>query len=400
MVTSSADRKSLLVILSTFLFVVLGTTLVIFLARGYRIDFKNGTGLQSTGLLSATSLPKSASVYLNDKLVTATDDTLNLSPGNYSVKIVKDGYLPWQKNIQIKKEVVFQTDTILFRSSPDLKPITLSGAINPAITSDDTKIIYAVASASASKDNGLYVIDLNSSPLPLYRSLPRQLATDFPGINWSKFTFTSSPDSKSFIAASKNQSFLISFDSPISARSLFDITPKLSAIKEDWSKQLSQIIEAKLSRLPDTLKNSVSTASSKYIQFSTDDSKLLYLAKATLVLPQNLISPPPAQSTQLQTRSLQKDYWYIYDLKDDTNFLIGSQNQLQNPLWLPNTNHLLFVENDQVKVVDYDSTNKNTIFAGTFDKNIVNPWSDGTRIVTLTSAYLGAPENLYSITIR
>jgi len=400
MVASSADKKSLLVILSTFLFVVVGTVLIIFLARGYRFDFKNGTGLQSTGLLSATSIPKSASVYLNDRLVTATDDTLNLSPGNYSVKIVKDGYLPWQKNIQNKKEVVFQTDTTLFRSSPDLKPITLSGAVNPAITSDDTKIIYAVASASASKDNGLYVIDLNSSPLPLYRSLPRQLAPDFPGIDWSKFTFTSSPDSKSFIATFKTTSLLISFDSPITARSLFDITPKLSNIKEDWSKQLSQIIELKLSRLSDTLKNSVSTESSKFIQFSSDDSKLLYLAKAAFSLPQSLMSPPPAQSTQLQARSLEKNNWYVYDLKDDTNFLIGSQNQLQNPLWLPNTNHLIFIENSQVKVIDYDSTNKNTVFAGTFDQNLVNPSSDGIRIITLTSAYLGAPENLYSITIR
>ena len=36
-----------------------------------------------------------------------------------NIKIVKDGYLHWQKNIEVKKEIAYQTSTQLFRSSHD-----------------------------------------------------------------------------------------------------------------------------------------------------------------------------------------------------------------------------------------------------------------------------------------
>ena len=143
MVTSPSDRKSLAVMAFVFSLVIFGTLAVSYLARWYQISFRQGPTLTSTGLLSVTSKPKSASVYINDRLTTATDDTLNLPPGDYHIKITKDGYLPWDKDIQIKKEVVFQTDAQLFRSAPDLKPITYAGAINPTISNDGSKVIFA-----------------------------------------------------------------------------------------------------------------------------------------------------------------------------------------------------------------------------------------------------------------
>ena len=62
--------------------------------------------------------------------------------------IPKFGY--WQKDIEIKKEVVYQTNTQLFRSSPDLKAITTTGAINPTLSPNGNLVIFSVASASAS----------------------------------------------------------------------------------------------------------------------------------------------------------------------------------------------------------------------------------------------------------
>ena len=50
--------------------------------------------------------------------------------------------------------------------------------------------------------------------------------------------------------------------------------------------------------------------------------------------------------------------------------------------------------------VDYDGTNKLTLFAGNFHQNVYFPWSDGSRLITLTSVYNGAPENLYSISLK
>lgn len=395
---SASDRKSLFVIFSVFTLVISLTYLISLFARGYRINFTQTPSLKSTGLLSATSRPKSASVYINDRLVTATDDTINLPPGQYSIKIIKDGYLPWSKLVSIKKELVFQTDTQLYRSVTDLKPITISGAIHPSLSPDGSKVIYAIASASAIKDNGLYQIDLYDNLLPLSRNSPRQIAQNFPGIDWSKFTFTFSPNSHSVLASNRHLNYLLNLDSPINLSQLFDATPRLSIINQEWQQQSANLIQSKLERLPANLRPLVSTESA--LQISHSDDKVLYLAKTNGNLPSNLITPPPTQSTQIQSRQIKSGNYYAYDLRDDTNFLLGPGSALQNPLWLPNSNSIIFVENNEIKVIDYDSTNKLTLFRGNFDPSLVFPWSDGSRIITLLSFYPGAPQNLYSITIR
>lgn len=396
-----SEKKSLLIILSVFLFVIAGTYLVTLFARGYRPNFQ-GTNLtlKATGLLSATSKPKGASVYIDDKLITATDDTLNLAPGNYLVKIVKDGYLSWQKSVNIKKEIVFQSDAQLFRSAPDLSPITLSGAINPVISPDYSKIIFSVASASATTDNGLYLVELNDILLSLTKNTPRQIAPNFPGVDWSKATFIFSPDSRQVLVGfPRLNNYLLNLNSTISQQSLVDVTPRLTLIKADWKNQDQQLVQIKLDRLPPELKPLVSTSSAKSISFSSDD-KVLYLAATDSALPKNIITPPPAQSTQSQNRDLKKGNYYVYDLKDDTNFLIGSQSTVLNPFWMPNSGNVIFVENQTITAVDYDHTNKVTLFAGNFNPDVVFPWADGTKFITLTSAYTGAAQNLYAVTVR
>ena len=400
MVTSPSDRKSLAVMAFVFSLVIFGTLAVSYLARGYQISFRQGPTLTSTGLLSVTSKPKSASVYINDRLTTATDDTLNLPPGDYHIKITKDGYLPWDKDIQIKKEVVFQTDAQLFRSAPDLKPITYAGAINPTISNDGSKVIFAVASASATQDNGLYLVEITDNPLLINKNIPRQISPNYPGTDWSQASFEFSPNSRQFIATFPGDIYLLSLDTPITSKSLLDITPQLASIKQDWQTQTDQIIKAKIDKLPASIQALVSTASANDISFSTSEDKILYLAIKEANLPQNIITPPPAQSTQQQHRDIKSQNYYVYDLKDDTNFLIGPSLDIHQPQWLPGSTNIIYNQSDKIKVVEYDSTNLKTVFAGKFDQNAIYVSADGNKIITLTSAYHSAPENLYAITIR
>lgn len=397
------EKRSLLIIVSVFTFVIVGTYLTILFANGYRPNLNsNNITLDATGLFSVTSKPKGASVYIDDKLTTATDDTLNLSPKDYFIKIVKDGYLPWQKSIQIKKELVYQSDAQLFRSAPDLSPITLAGAINPIISPDYSKIIYSVASASAEVDNGLYLIELSNIPLSLNKNTPRQLAPNYSHVDWSKATFSFSPDSRKVLVSFSNnsQNYLLNLDNTLNSVSLVDVTARLSIIKAEWLTLEQTIVQTRLAQLPLEIRPLISTASAQFISFSTGDDKILYLAKSDTSIPVNLISPPPAQSTQAQTRNLKKDNYYVYDLKDDTNFLVGSITTIHNPTWLPNSTNLIFIEDQAIKAVDYDSTNKVTLFAGNIKSDKVFPWADGSKIIVLTSAYQGAAENLYAVTIR
>lgn len=397
----NSNKKSLSIILIVIIFIISVTYGISFFARGYQISTKGKLSFLATGIISATSRPKAASVYINDRLITATDDTINLPPDDYTIKIIKDGYLPWQKNIQIKKELVYQTDTQLFRSAPDLKPITLTGAINPAVSPDGSLVVFSVASASAEKDNGLYLLELSDSPVFLAKNLAKQLSSNFPQLNWSQFTFTFSPNSKQILAknTTNNTNYLINLDANTDYKNLYDVTPRLTLIKEEWNTQEQQIINSKIERLPVELQAFISTNSAKNVIYNSDDTKVLYISQKDGDLKKDIISPPPAQSTQPQSRDIKKDNYYVYDLKDDTNFLIGTKD-LYNLNWLANSNNLIFIEDQKIQTVEYDNTNKNTLFAGNFNKDAVYTWLDGNKIITLIAPYNNAQENLYSISIR
>lgn len=398
---SKRNKKSLFMMLFVSVFVVLGTFAIVFFAKGYKITTKGKISFLATGIISATSKPKAASVYIDDKLITATDDTLSLTPGNYQIKIVKDGYLPWQKDIEIKKEVVYQTNTQLFRSSPDLKAITTTGAINPTLSPNGNLVIFSVASASASKDNGLYLLRLSDTAVSLFKNPIEQLSPNYQNIDWSDFLFTFSPNSKQVIAKNtiKNINYLINLTTTINLKNLYDVTARLPIIQQEWKLQEEEIIKAKLEALPLELHPFISTESAKNTLLNNDETKVLYLAQSNGSLKADIITPPPAQSTQAQVRDINKDNFYVYDLEDDTNYLIGSK-ELLNISWIPNSNNLIYVENQEIKTVEYDNTNKQTLFAGIFNKNNVFTWLDGSKIITLIAPYNNAQENLYSISIR
>src|SRR5690348_12777929 len=89
-------KRQIFISLLILLFLGVGTVVAIFYGKGYSLDFTSGKGfLKGTGLLVATSVPDGAQVFINDHLTTATNNTINLPPGEYKVKIFKDGYFPW-----------------------------------------------------------------------------------------------------------------------------------------------------------------------------------------------------------------------------------------------------------------------------------------------------------------
>lgn len=389
------DRRSLKVILSILTAIIIVTSLIIIYAQGYRISLEQGINLKATGILSVTSKPKAASVYINNHLVTATDNIVNLPPGDYDVKIVKDGYTPWQKRISLKKEVVQQTDAYLFRTTPDIRSITFSGAINPVLSPTGTKIIYAVASASASKNNGLYQYDLTNNLLPLSKNQPKLIAVNFHNLDWSKFKFQFSPDGKELLATSQNGniSYLINLEEPIIYQKLQDVTLNKSIILASWKRAESVQIQESIKKLPAVFQNFVSTASSSLALFSSNNERFLYLAQSDYNLDDNLILPPPNQSTQAQTRQIKKGNYYVYDIKDDTNFKIGNAQDLTLLSWLPDSNNLIFIQQDKIFTIDYDGTNLRPIFSGKFSNNFLASKTDGSEIIILD-------DNLYALSIR
>ena len=143
----SVNKRVLYTLLSGIT-ILLGAVVAIQYAKGgYRVT--DGGFRNNTGLLAANSFPTGAQVKINGRLVSATDDTLYLEPDTYDVEIVKDGFQPWRKALQIQAELVTQTDALLFPIAPSLSTLTFTGAENLLPSPDGQKILYFTASMSA-----------------------------------------------------------------------------------------------------------------------------------------------------------------------------------------------------------------------------------------------------------
>ncbi len=424
---------------------------------------------------SSAPASSAAEVYINGKLTTATDNTLNLDPGQYQVEIKKDGYHPWNKNITIAAELVTPTNAQLFPTSPSLDPLTYTGAESVIPSGDGDHLAFTVASASASAKNGLYIQDLTGSPISLNKSA-RQIARTDGGYDYTKATYTFSPNASELLVAFPSGAHLlldVTRFNDISA--LKDVTVRLSQILSEWELEIARAERTRLIELPDFFQ-SLATESGTLanLYFSPDGEKLLYQSLTEQDVPTGLAPPLPATSTQPETRHLTPGNWYVYDLKEDKNFLLAqssvpspspsptpkAKKPIASPLpatatftpvklmllsdlspipaelvssasafktlqkgvnlpqsialfnaqyspifvtsvqWYPDSSHLILTSASDIRVMEYDGTNQNTLYAGPFDSKIVYPWPDGSRLITRIQFSPDTIPNLYTIKLK
>lgn len=399
-------RKEVLVSGLVILFLVISTIIAVLFGKGYRFGFGgNGPIVSGTGLLVATSSPDGAQVFVNGHLTTATDNTINLAPGEYEVKIFKDGYFPWQKKITIKKEVVSKADALLFPKAPKLESITNIGILNPVLDPSKTKIAYVVASQSAVK-NGIYILDMTSRPILTLQSASSQIVNDTVDA-FSSSSLLWSPDSKEILATigtTIKTTYLIQTNTL--NQSPKDVTETRLTVDSAWEKLKNDKNKALMDSLPKKLKRVVSE-DFNILEWSQDETKILYEASRSAEIP--LIINPPLIGTDStpEIRSIKKGEVYVYDLKEDRNYKILDsvpKREEFSPLaimWYPDSKHLVYVNDSKITMMEYDGKNQTTVYAGPFVDGYVFPWPDATKLVILTN--LGNPTidaNLYTISLK
>ena len=387
-----------------FTFILAGTTVAILYARGYRFLPQNGrTRIEGTGLLVLTSKPDGARVIINDHLSTATNNTINLAPGEYDVRIEKDGYIPWDKKITVKKEVVSEAIALLFPIAPKLEAITTTGAGNPVLDSSGTLIAYTVSSSSASK-NGIYLLDMSARSIISFGGQTSQLVSNAAD-RLSEATLSFSPDGKEIIASIDTRlgttSYLLATkgfnDSPK------DVTNTISQVQRDWESLSSEKNKKILDSFQRDLRPIV-TDYFKDFKISPEGDKVLYVASqsASLVV----IRKPRiiGGNTTTEQRTIKKGNTYVYDIKEDRNFLLfdrtGMKNNEASPnfMWHPDSRHLIFATNGKINILEYDGQNQTTVYAGPFLDSYVFPWTDGLSLVILAKLNNpNVPYNLYRI---
>ncbi len=428
--------------------ILLGTTIAIQYAKG-GFRFTNQGFSPETGLLNANSFPTGAEVYVDGELVTATDNTLYLKPGEYAVEIRKEGFSPWRKQLQIQEELVTQTNAQLFPVAPSFAPLTLTGVTNLTTSPDGQKVVLYTRTAQTAEKNGLYLLELTNNFIPLQKT-PRQIAIDVPNIDLLSAEFIWSPDSAELMILTKQKDILIEVDTKTNLESAQDISWKKKQILSQWESEIYQREREFLKKFPPEILE-IATTSAKNVYLSPDKKRMLYTATAEISLPTDIVPPVPATNTQPETRQLIPGGIYVYDREEDRNFQIGNESgtptavskallstdlfgearsletspsaftQLQatnsaetaklfqayhtslsiNTLqWFPDSKHLLFAKDQQVHIMEYDGTNNTIIYSGPFQEDFVYPWPDGSKILILTSFSPETPMNLYAVELK
>lgn len=402
----------LLLFLLTILIVGSVGVFVSYYARGYRF---NTTTLKFSpnGLLVLKSVPDGAQIFVDGELKTATNATLPIPPGTYDVSIRKDGYSSWNKRLTIDKEIVTESTAYLFKSAPSLSAITFSGVVNPTPSKDMTKIAYVVpptpnAATSQDENGGLWIMDTINLPLGFSRQPRRITDGDLTLASWIW-----SPDGRNILLTTKTGSYILDTGTftPQAKRVNIGSTQKDETLAS-WEEKDQNKLKAQMNKLPDELQSILDRKASSVV-FSPDENMLVFTASGSATIPDNLIPQLPGSSTQKQDRILKSGYTYVYDIKEDRNFLIDDGNPgiltIDNGYtsdtkrrlsWFPTSRHLVLSEKGKITIMDYDGTNKQIVYSGSYVAPNAYPTLSSGRLLILTN--LGAdstPPNLYSLSL-
>jgi hypothetical protein len=412
----SPIKKQVIASVAVAFMIIVATIIVILYGRGYRLFVQHGEPkVSKTGILNVNSTPIGAQVLVDNHPTILTNNDISLLPNKYNVKITKDGYMDWQKDIEIKKEVVSNIDATLFLKAPNLQSISTLGIQSAIIDPTNTKLAFNISSDSAKK-NGIYVYDMSSHNFSILSSQNNttHIADDTTD-KFSEAQITWSPDGKQLIAS-------ISATTEITSVSYYllttdganqtpqDITATYQNTLDLW-KQQQQVQEVtKMKTLKPTLQK-FAKENFKIIAWSPDNAHVLYQASASATMPIYIKPRLIGNNNLYEQRQLEQGSLYIYNIQEDfnTRMLEKKESQCTDeeqtcsiPLtWFPDSSHLLYVRDKKIYAIESDGSNRTLLYAGPFVDNYVFPWTDGSKLVILTNFNNpNTTPTLYSVGIK
>lgn len=371
-----------MIFLGALVFLLTVSATVIFLASGYRLDLKKRE-VHATGMLVVTSLPDGAAVFVNDVLTSATNTAgVLLTEGDYTVRLEKQGYHSWSKKIKIQKGLVSKLEALLSPLYPELKPLTFTGAANPAASPDGSRLVFL---ANSEPQKGIWFLDLSERPFNLLNKPQLLLEGGFtPSIQ-----FLWSPDGKSFLVRESGDA---------KSASLFDLGTKsvtvvsdLSKLYEKWQQELKEAQKNQLKSLPTSESEKINRSSR--FEFSPDATKILWT--------EELAGEKTFKIKDLALASTNQDI-------GETQVYKVAEGKFAKFFWHPDSRHFFILEkedaaatNGSIFIAEIDGENRQQVLSGIIlgENLFVSP--SGSRIILLTSFN---PElrnfNLYSISLH
>jgi hypothetical protein len=413
--------KGAIFFVMTFVIVGLIAYGVSLYARGFRFDQNNGS-IQPNGILVLKSHPDGAQVYINGELNTATDATIPLAPGTYDVEVKKEGFISWSKRLTIKKEEVNEITAHIFKVVPSLSSITFSGAVNPTPSHDGSKIAYLVTPTEnngSPDDIGLWIIETLNLPLGFSRE-PRKVTDG----NLAGATIKWSPNGREILLTTVSGTYLLDAGRLTPQTELTNVANQVDEILIEWEEDLDKKLNDQLKKLPEQMISILNSKASSIV-FSPDEDMVIYSASRSATIPDGLKKPLPGSSNQPEDRNIKEYHTYIYDIEEDKNFLIdnassdlvltggymlsdytnGSVQETSSInrrlSWFPTSRHVVLAEENKITIMDYDGTNRQVIYSGSYVSPNGFPTVSIDRLLVLTNFGAdSAPSNLYSMSLK
>ena len=135
-------------------------------------------------------------------------------------------------------DLATEIKALLFPVAPGIKPLTTTGASNPALSADGVKIAYG----TSGENGGLFLFPMSDRPFP-FRQGPRLLVRNQNNFDFSKAVFIWGPDSKELIAQFSEEDKTVAnimLDSDKKDQPLSDITASLNATLASWQAEITQ----------------------------------------------------------------------------------------------------------------------------------------------------------------
>jgi hypothetical protein len=143
-----AIRRAVIYTIMTMTVIGVTALLMLFMI-GYRFNKDQGT-FQQGGLVQFISQPTGASVTVGQaRLANKTRSKITLNPGDYLVKMERDGYVPWQKNVTVEAgEVLWLNSALLVPENPQTNSLMTFDTLSSAAFRNDGKYLAFIENAS------------------------------------------------------------------------------------------------------------------------------------------------------------------------------------------------------------------------------------------------------------
>ncbi|MFH2105515.1 MAG: PEGA domain-containing protein [Parcubacteria group bacterium] len=177
--------------------------LAILYTSGYRYDFSDKS-LKKIGMVIIESTPENVNLYINDQLV--ADKTpykqSSVFPDVYNIKITKDDYTTWEKNLAVESKLVtWVSNARIFPLNPSTKVIAQKSAITDFVFTPDYKKIAYIAQEETGSE--LWLADIDG--VEQKKLFPSEPATKQNYIS----NLELSPDSRKVLFNSDGQHFVV-----------------------------------------------------------------------------------------------------------------------------------------------------------------------------------------------